>query len=630
MVRRIFRYFLPFWRPLVLSLIFIVLFAITSAVLMYLASTVLTSLFSSGGNVAAAVSPGAAAPSLGIYENIKQAVANWMQSLLLSGNFASDLFNLCLALVIATVAKNLFFFLQGFFAAYVEQGITKSLRDDIFTHLQTLSLQYFHRSRTGNLISTAVADVFKIHETFNNTLNNLIRDPLLIVIFLVIMLFISWKLTLIAVVVFPLILLGIYWLGKAIRRYSSRAQAAIASVSASLEETINAIRIVRAYAAEAFEIARFKTRTTEYFTTMLKINRSRLLSNPINEILGVIAFVVILYWGGLQVVQHQLMSNQDFLLFLLAMFSIINPAKGVSTVHIKINEGLAAAERIFSLLDTKPDVTEIAHPRQIPEFQNEIAFDGVSFEYNPGEPVLRDINFQVKRGEIVALVGPSGAGKSTLVDLLCRFHDPKQGQITIDGIDLRELSFGSLKALLGIVTQETILFNDSVANNIAYPSGVNDKVRLEQAARAANAYDFIMEMPRKYDTEIGNRGLMVSGGQRQRLAIARALMKDPDILIFDEATSSLDTESEKQVQEAIDHLMEGRTAIVVAHRLSTILHADQILVLKEGRIVERGKHEELLRLNGVYRKLYDLQFNQGNATKAGETSTETGSISERN
>jgi subfamily B ATP-binding cassette protein MsbA len=363
---------------------------------------------------------------------------------------------------------------------------------------------------------------------------------------------------------------------------------------------------------------------------MLKINRSRLLSNPINEILGVIAFVVILYWGGLQVVQHQLMSNQDFLLFLLAMFSIINPAKGVSTVHIKINEGLAAAERIFSLLDTKPDVTEIAHPRQIPEFQNEIAFDGVSFEYNPGEPVLRDINFQVKRGEIVALVGPSGAGKSTLVDLLCRFHDPKQGQITIDGIDLRELSFGSLKALLGIVTQETILFNDSVANNIAYPSGVNDKVRLEQAARAANAYDFIMEMPRKYDTEIGNRGLMVSGGQRQRLAIARALMKDPDILIFDEATSSLDTESEKQVQEAIDHLMEGRTAIVVAHRLSTILHADQILVLKEGRIVERGKHEELLRLNGVYRKLYDLQFNQGNATKAGETSTETGSISERN
>lgn len=630
MVRRIFRYFIPFWRPLTLSLLFIVLFAVTSAILMYLASTVLTSLFSRADTVAEVVSPQGAAESLGFYEQIKQGIADWMQSFLLSGDFSSDLLNLCLALVIVTVAKNLFFFLQGFFAAYVEQGITKSLRDNIFTHLQTLSLQYFHRSRTGNLISTAVADVFKIHETFNNTMNNLIRDPLLIVIFLVIMLVISWKLTLIALVVFPLILLAIYRLGKVIRRYSSRAQEAIASVSASLEETINAIRIVRAYAAEAYEVARFKKRTSEYFNTMLKINRSRLLSNPINEILGVIAFVVILYWGGVQVAQNQLMSNQDFLLFLLAMFSIINPAKGVSTVHIKINEGLAAAERIFRLLDTRPDVTETREPKQLKEFRDEIVFDNVSFEYNPGEPVLKDISFRVGRGEIVALVGPSGGGKSTLVDLLCRFHDPKHGSIKIDGIDLRELSFDSLKSLLGIVTQETILFNDTVANNIAYPAAATDKSRLEQAARAANAYNFIMEMPGKYETEIGNRGLMVSGGQRQRLAIARALMKDPDILVFDEATSALDTESEKLVQEAIDHLMEGRTAIVVAHRLSTILHADQIFVMKEGRIVERGKHEELLRLNGVYRKLYDLQFNQGDAAETGETSTEAGSISERN
>ncbi len=629
MVRRIFRYFIPYWRPLVLSLLFIVLFAVTSAILMYLASTVLTSLFSGTDSVAAVVTPDAA-QSLGFYEQIKADIAAWMDSVLLSGDFASDLLNLCIALVIVTVAKNLFFFLQGFFAAYVEQGITRSLRDDIFIHLQSLSLQYFHRSRTGNLISTAIADVFKIHETFNNTMNNLIRDPLMIIIFLAIMLVISWKLTLIALVVFPLILLGIYRLGKVIRRYSSRAQEAIASVSASLEETINAIRIVRAYAAEAFEIARFKQRTNEYFGTMLKINRSRLLSNPINEILGVVAFVVILYWGGLQVTQHQMISNQDFLLFLLAMFSIINPAKGVSTVHIKINEGLAAAERIFKLMDTKPDVTESPSPRSLPRFQREIVFDGVSFEYNPGEPVLRNVNFTVKCGEIVALVGPSGGGKSTLIDLLCRFHDPKQGSITIDGIDLRDLSFASLKGLLGIVTQETILFNDTVANNIAYPSGVNDRARLEQAARAANAYDFIMEMPKKYDTEIGNRGLMVSGGQRQRLAIARALMKDPDILIFDEATSALDTESEKLVQEAIDHLMEGRTAIVVAHRLSTILHADQILVMKDGQIVERGRHEELLRQSGVYRKLYDLQFNQGNAAKTGEKSAETGSVSERN
>lgn len=317
------------------------------------------------------------------------------------------------------------------------------------------------------------------------------------------------------------------------------------------------------------------------------------------------------------------------MLYVLAMFSIIAPAKSVSSVHVKINEGMAAAQRIFDLLDTEPKVVEAAKPVQIKSFENEIVFNKVEFEYNDREPVLKDISFKVKKGQIVALVGASGSGKSTLVDLLCRFHDPNSGSIRIDGHQLSDISFASLRGLLGIVTQETILFNDSVKNNIAYPALSVDEERLKQAAKAANAFDFVMEMPSGFDTVIGNRGMMVSGGERQRLAIARALMKDPEILIFDEATSALDTHSERLVQEAIDHLMKGRTAIVIAHRLSTILHADLILVMQGGHIVERGRHEELLRMNGVYRHLYDLQFERNNAAEAGAQGAATGALPKR-
>jgi subfamily B ATP-binding cassette protein MsbA len=625
MVARLVRYFKPYWTQLTASLIFVVLFAVTSALLVYLATSLIGSLFTPDGAAAGSgvVTSAANAPN-GFLDGLKNSAAQFMRQWLLTGDRTIDLRNLCIALVIVTLAKNLFFFLQGFYAAYVEQGITKVLRDQIYGHLQKLSLQYFHRSRTGNLISTAINDVNKIQETFNNTLNTLFRDPLLMIIYVIIMIVVSWQLTLVTLVVFPILILLIYQVGKLIRRYSARAQEAIADVSSSLEETINNIRIVRAYAAEAHETRKFTNRTTRYFRTMLKINRMRLISTPINELLGVSAVAVILWWGGRLVLQHQFLSPQDFILYLFAMYSIITPAKSISSIHIKLNEGLAAAHRIFELLDTQPQVVESAQPLQLTSFKNDIVFDHVSFKYETGDVVLEDITFTVKKGQIVALVGPSGSGKSTLVDLVCRFHDPLRGSIKIDGVDLRDATFDSLRGLLGVVTQETILFNDTVGNNIAYPSGGNDPAKLRQAAEAANAYKFICDTPEGFNTVIGNRGMMVSGGERQRLAIARALMKDPQILIFDEATSSLDTESERLVQEAIDRLMAGRTSLVIAHRLSTILHADQILVIKEGRIVERGRHEELLGLNGVYRRLYDLQFERNNAIATGTENPATG------
>jgi subfamily B ATP-binding cassette protein MsbA len=626
MVIRLLKYFAPYWKQLALSLLFVLLFVATSAAMVYLATSLIGSLFATGTPAASVTD---AVTSTGFLDNLKASVSRLIDAWLLTGDRFVDLRNLCIALVIITLFKNLFFFLQGFYAAFVEQGITKSLRDQIYKHLLTLSLQYFHRSRTGHLISCAISDVAKIHETFNNTINNLIRDPLLIVVYLIIMVIVNWQLTLVTLAVLPIVYFLIYRLGKIIRRHSSRAQEAIADVSSSLEETINNIRIVRAYSAEEHEAHRFMKRTGDYFRTMLKINRLRLTSTPINELLGVVAVVIILIWGGSKVLHQQFLEPQQFLLYLFSMYSIIAPAKSVSSIHVKISEGLAAARRIFDLLDTKAQTVEAAQPIHLTEFKNEIVFDRVSFKYDTGDIVLDDINFSVRKGQIVAIVGPSGSGKSTLIDMVCRFHDPLSGSIKIDGVDLRSVSFISLRKLLGVVTQETILFNDTVTSNIAYPSVAPDRERVRKAAAAANAHQFISDMPNGYDTVIGNRGMMVSGGERQRLAIARALMKDPQVLIFDEATSSLDTESERLVQEAIDHLMVGRTTIVIAHRLSTILHADQILVMKDGKIVERGRHQELLQLNGVYRRLYDLQFERNNALPTGTESSTAGENPER-
>jgi subfamily B ATP-binding cassette protein MsbA len=609
MIRRLFRYFIPFRNYLAASLFCVLLYAIVSAALVYLGTNLISALFGADSLLAG----GQAAAAEDLIGSVKAWATNLVQTLLLTGDKSQDLFNLCFALVVLALAKNVFFFLQGFFAAYVEQGVTKRLRDQIYEHLQKLSLQYFHRSRTGNLISIAVSDVLKIHETFNNAFNHLVRDPLLIVVYLGIMLMVSWQATLFAAAVFPIILLLIYRASLVVRRHSKGAQEALGDVSSSLEESINNVRIVRAYSAEPHEFKKFSGRTTDYFRTMISINRVRLLPGPINEVLGVAAAAALLWYGGRMVLAEQFLAPSDFLLFLFAMFSIINPAKAVSSVNVRIYEGLAAAKRIFDLLDVEPTVVEIARPVELLEFGNEIKYEAVSFRYDTGDLVLRDVSFAVAKGEIVALVGPSGGGKSTLVDLLCRFHDPANGTVRIDGHDLRELSFNSLRGLLGMVTQDTILFNDTVAANIAYPDGAQQSDRMINAARAANAHDFIMELPEKYETVIGNRGMMLSGGQRQRLAIARALMKDPQILVFDEATSSLDTESERLVQEAIDRLMVGRTAIVIAHRLSTILNADKILVVKEGRIVEQGKHEQLLQQGGLYRRLYDLQFDQNHA-----------------
>lgn len=518
---------------------------------------------------------------------------------------------LCLVILTLFFLKNLFGYAQGYLMAYVEQGLIKRFRDALYEHLQALTLGYFHEQRTGHLISRIVNDVTLLNEAMNASLINLVREPLMIFFYLSLMFTFSWKLTVAVLLVMPLSLRVILYIGKKLRKHSTRSQQRIADITTVLEETISGIRVVKAFAMEAFEIAKFSGRTDRFRSTMTKLTRIRRLASPLTEFLSVSTGMVILWFGGRQVLAGGLLAPAEFITFVITMFLMMSPFKSLGNVYSRIQVGLAAGERIFEILDTPPIIREKPGARDVDDIEESLRFRDVSFSYPTGDRVLDHVELFVRAGEVLAIVGPSGGGKSTLVDLIPRFYDPTAGAVEIDGVDLREVKIGSLRRLMGIVTQETILFNDTVRNNIAYGHPEIEEARIVSAARAANAHDFILEFPEGYETRIGDRGVKLSGGQRQRLAIARAILKNPPILIFDEATSSLDMESEQLVQEAIEHLMQGRTAFVIAHRLSTVQRANRIVVMDAGRIVQEGTHEELVVQEGLYRKLYQMQFRNG-------------------
>jgi subfamily B ATP-binding cassette protein MsbA len=397
--------------------------------------------------------------------------------------------------------------------------------------------------------------------------------------------------------------------GRRVHSESGLAQERIADVTSVLHETISGVKVVKAFGMEEFENKKFSWENNRYFRTILRIIKIRNIASPTTEFLSAVAGGIVIWYGGLLVLEQGEMKASEFLGFLFAIFQLMPPIKELSSVNNRIQEATAAGRRVFEILDTEPNIRNIEHPVMLEEFRSAIEFHNVSFHYMPGSIVLADINLTINKGDVVAIVGPSGSGKSTLVDLVPRFYDPTSGSITIDGVSLQTVELKSLREKIGIVTQETILFNDTVRNNIAYGLDECPMEKIVAAAKAANAHSFITEMPRGYESLIGERGVKISGGERQRLALARAILKNPPILILDEATSALDTESEILVQEAIENLMAGRTSIVIAHRLSTVQHADRILVLEAGRIVEIGKHDELLtNSRGLYRKLYELQF----------------------
>jgi subfamily B ATP-binding cassette protein MsbA len=421
---------------------------------------------------------------------------------------------------------------------------------------------------------------------------------------------ISWRLSLFALVIVPIASLMIAYVGWRLRKQTTVLQIKLADITSVLQETISGVKIVKAFGMERFENQRFMNETKSFFKLVLRTVRTKNLSSPFTEVLSIIIGTVIIYYGGLLVLDDKTLNASKFMGFLFAIFQMMPPIKELGSINNRIQEASAAGDRIFEIMDTEPDIKNISDATTLKNFSDEIIFDNVSFNYEDSEePVLDKINFKVKQGEILALVGPSGGGKSTLVDLIPRFYDPTSGRILIDSYDIKKVTVESLRDKMGIVTQETFLFNTTIAENIAYGLMDYPMDKIIEAAKTANAHNFIMEMPNDYNSIIGERGIKLSGGQRQRLTIARALLKDPQIMIFDEATSALDNESEILVQEAIERLMINRTTFVIAHRLSTIRNATKILVLDRGKIIQQGTHDELITVqDGLYKKLYDMQF----------------------
>jgi len=605
--RRIAAYVRPYWKQLGLSILCSIVFSVFSGVSLYLLIPLLETLFS--GNIAPVATTPATTLSPGWLMTLRQELTDGFRSIVFTGDTASTLVNICVVILVAFLVKNLAGYLQSNLMVYVEQGLIRDLRNSLYRHIHALPLAYFTNERTGNLISRIVNDVPVINTGLTAVFHTLMREPLLIAVYLGITLMLSWQLTLLSFVVLPLALLVIAYVGRRVHLESGKVQERIASLTSVLQETISGVKVVKAFGMEEFENRKFGGEAQSLFATVMKVTRIKNLSSPSTEFLSAVAGGVIIWFGGMQVLSHENLKASEFIGFLFAMFQMMPPIKELSTVNNRLAESTAAGKRVFEILDTEPNIRNAPGAVRIHGFERAIEFDHVSFRYAEGDEVLTDCSLAVKKGEAVAIVGPSGAGKSTLVDLVPRFYDPTAGSITIDGVDLRSVDLKSLRDQIGIVTQETILFNDTVRNNIAYGLDACPEETLVAAARAANAHDFIVDMPGGYDTVIGERGVKLSGGQRQRLALARAILKNPPILILDEATSALDTESELLVQEAIERLMAGRTSIVIAHRLSTIQHADRIVVIDAGRIAETGRHRDLVRKkNGLYRKLYEMQF----------------------
>ena len=565
--KRLWPYFRPYWPLLVIATVCVIIVALSHAAYAYI------------------VQP--AVDYIGIKKN---------QELLLY---------FPLIIIVIAFTKSVARFSQSYILRTVSQRVIRRIRDELYRHYQLLSLDYYTNSSTGDMISRVTNDTLLLEQAAP-ALAQLFRQPLTLLGLLAVAFYRDWQLTLISMAALPLTALAIDRIGKRIRKYARRGQKRIGNLASILKENLSGIRIIKAFGTEEFELERFARENQRVYRENIRRALFGEMSAPLIEFLGALAGAVGFYYGFRQVVNGEI-SLGTLLSFFSAVGLMYEPMKKISRVNVAFQTAFAGAERIFEIMDTVPSVREKPGAIELPPFSQSIKFDGVWFKYHD-QWILTDVNFEVRRGEKVAIVGSSGAGKSTLVNLIPRFYDPSRGAILIDGIDIRDVTLKSLRRQIAFVTQDVFLFNDTIANNIAYGDREKDMERVVEAAKAANAHDFIVEQAKGYETSIGELGTRLSGGQKQRIAIARAIYKDAPILILDEATSSLDSESEREVQKALDNLLVGRTAIIIAHRLSTVKNADRILVLAGGRIVEEGRHEELMKLRGEYYKLYQLQF----------------------
>jgi ATP-binding cassette subfamily B protein/subfamily B ATP-binding cassette protein MsbA len=532
----------------------------------------------------------------------------YVQQMIADFGPATALLFLGLFLAFMTLLKTSCYFASTAVMIPLRTGVVRDIRVLVYSKVMHLPMGFFSEERKGDIIARMSGDVGEVETSITSSLDMLIKNPILILFYFGTLIVTSWQLTLFTIIVLP----GMGWVmgkvGKKLKRQSLEAQGKWSETMSQLEETLGGLRIIKAFTAEKKMVDRFTQCSNEFRSATNKVATRQALAHPMSEFLGTLLIVVVLWFGGSLILSnHSSIDAPTFIFYMVILYSIINPLKDFSKASYNIPKGLASMERVDKILKAENPIKETAHPKELKELNERIEFKHINFSYDGKREILKDINLTVKKGKTVALVGQSGSGKSTLVDLLPRYHDVTDGSITIDGTDIKETKIADLRSLIGNVNQEAILFNDTFFNNIAFGVEGATMEQVVEAAKIANAHDFIMEKPEGYQTNIGDRGSKLSGGQRQRISIARAILKNPPILILDEATSALDTESERLVQEALEKLMKTRTTIAIAHRLSTIKNADEICVLHDGEIVERGKHEELIQKNGYYKRLHDMQ-----------------------
>ena len=511
-----------------------------------------------------------------------------------------------LFLAVTTFLKTGAYFLSAATIIPIRTGVVRDIRNQVYQKITALPLGFFSEERKGDIIARMSGDVQEIENSIMSSLEMLFKNPILIVSYFAALLFISWQLTLFTLTIVPIMGWFMGWVGRKLKQDSIKAQSLWSDTMSQVEETLGGLRIIKAFCAEGKMNRRFDQINTAYRNDIMRVNIRQSSAHPMSEFLGTIMIVIVLWFGGVLVLNNQTLSGPIFIYYMVMLYSIINPLKDFSKAGYNIPKGLASMERVDKILMAENTIKEVPYPKRLPSFEHQIEFRNVSFKY-ADQWVLKDINLTIPKGKTIALVGQSGSGKSTLVDLIPRYYDVQEGEVLIDGINVKDLGIHDLRKLIGNVNQEAILFNDSFRNNISFGVDNATQDEIEEAARIANAYDFIMASEAEFDTNIGDRGGRLSGGQRQRVSIARAILKNPPILILDEATSALDTESERLVQDALERLMKTRTTVAIAHRLSTIKNADEICVIHEGRIVERGTHDDLLSFDGYYKKLHDMQ-----------------------
>jgi len=605
MFKRIIALARPHWFLLFLSVIASVGFVFFNSLSIWLTASFITNILSDFDTLVDSQKQLILLEDRSINETLKM----WSNNLFLDKTPINTLKKLCYSIFVIFLMKNIFLYFKNFFSGIMQLKIITSLRNSLFNHLNSLSLSFFKKSNIGKLTSIVLNDVDIMKNAFSVSFQKLLVEPINILTFISLLFFINWKLALSSLLILPVAFSLMAWVGLSIRRKATRSSKQIAGIVSILQEVLGAIRIVKAFVMEKSEKRKFKNETFKYFNLQKRQIILRQVSPPITEMIGVSMGVILLWLGGQTVLIDRAMHPEDFIRFILILFSILKPIKTLNSVNVDMQTAIASAERVFSIIDTKSNILEISEPIKINQLKKSIEFEKVFFKYEDSPiDILENISFSINKGEVVAVVGESGSGKSTMADLIPRFFDVEKGKIKIDDYDIRNLEKKSLRNLMGIVPQETILFNDTIANNICYGKKGINKNDLIKVSKVANALDFIENQPESFNTIIGDRGIKLSGGQRQRISIARALLKNPPILIMDEATSSLDSESEKKVKKAIERLMKNRTVFVIAHRLSTIVNANKIILLKKGRIVETGTHQDLLNNNKDYKKLYDVQF----------------------